>query len=101
MRIIIRKRAEIALRSLDKPDRDRANRALGTLQNSELREILRTGKITRLNTISSENLYSYRAGLRLRLVLSRTDGEWILEDVVDHDRLLRILPKGGGNEKID
>ena len=85
--------------SLDRVERDRVNRGLEALRSSGSQQLARSGKIIKLNTISGDNLYSYRAGARLRVVLSQTRTGWIVEDIVDHDRLLRILPKGGGGAR--
>jgi hypothetical protein len=95
----MRKRAEVAYGSLDMAERRPVDRALDALLSTSLQELIQSGKIRKFKASSGFDLYIYRCGPRLRLVLSRNRTLWMVEDIVDHDRLLRILTKAGGEDR--
>lgn len=102
MSIPIQRRAEIALRSLHPTERRRVLRALATLEATEPQIALASGKLHRLVDAAPEgNLYSYRGSQRLRVILSRDQASWTVEDIVDHDRLNRIFSASTVNVPSD
>lgn len=95
MHIIFRKPAEIALRSLGSVEQSRTLRALDLLLSQGISEILHDPKVHKLATFSGEKLYSYRSSPKLRIVLSIHDDMLVVEDIVSHDRLERMLSHRG------
>lgn len=93
MRVIIQGSAEIALRSLSLQERSKLQHAIELLLSMSPEELMRSGKLRLQKAHSGENIYVYRGTQRLRVVLSRTEQTWIVEDIVDHERLDRLLPK--------
>lgn len=93
MQLRIERRAEIALRSLQKKEQKQIERALekfGTYDQATLR-----AKVHMIFTrTSGRRLFVYRGGIRLRLVLSFNDDSCVIEDIVDHDRLNRLVSWG-------
>ncbi len=83
------------MRSLRGIDQKQVNRALQELQALAPNEVFRHHNIYRFTASLSEPLYVYGGGMRLRLVL-KIDGAncWIV-DIVDHDRLNRLLQSRG------
>jgi hypothetical protein len=90
MQVIIQRRAEIAMRSLDLRDRDDVNRALNQLKEWDFRQLLAAGKVHKLPQAPGAAMYVMRATYQLRLVLSFRDETVTVEDVVPHDRLGRL-----------
>ena len=95
MQLQIRHRAEIALRSLQKVERNKIERSLNELLASD-RSSLNSNPKFRLVAagFSGKKLAVYRGSTKLRLVLSFEDDTCILEDVVDHDRLDQLARRG-------
>jgi hypothetical protein len=94
VKIVLQARAEVALRSLDAADHARVLRAILEMEALPRPELLRSAKMHRLRTPSGEDLRVYRAGQRLRIVLSIDQSACIVEDIVDHERLARMTSRG-------
>lgn len=95
MNLLLERRAEIALRSLRGVDEKQVLRALHELTALDPRTFFQHPKIHKVLVSTSSPLYVYGRGMRLRLILS-VDGENCkVLDIVDHDRLGRLLPSGG------
>jgi len=95
MDIKIERRAEIALRSLGASERKQALNSINKLAGSPSDRFLSGLEFQKIRTESGEELFIHRAGRRMRLVLSRDSSGWILEDIVDHDRLETLLHSPG------
>jgi len=88
--MMIQKRAEIALRSLETGEQKRLLSAIEKLDGLDVDILKRQGKLQTLCG-RGEPLYTYRGTQRLRILLSRQKNIWIVEDIVAHDRLKRII----------
>lgn len=96
MHLSIERRAEIALRSLQKSERKHVERALNELLSSDRAALQQSPKLHKLASgFSGRKLFVYRASPKLRLVVSLEDDVCVLEDIVDHDRLDRLLKREG------
>lgn len=95
MHLDIRKTAEVALRSLPNTEQRQMLRVLDSLSSSSQAEFSRDPKAHKLVTRSGERLYSYRGSQKLRIVLSIHGDSLVVEDIVDHDRLERMLSHRG------
>lgn len=96
MQLRIERRAEIALRSLQKMERKYIDRALGELLAVDRVNLQRGPKIHMLmSSTSGRKLFVYRGSPKLRLVLSFDNEICVLEDIVDHDRLDRLVKREG------
>lgn len=96
MRIQIQRRAEIALRSLQKPERRQIERALDELLAFDRAALKSDPKLQLIATgLSGKKIAVYRGGRKLRLVLTFQDETCTLEDVVHHDRLDRLVKHEG------
>ncbi len=95
MNLLFERRAEIAMRSLRGTDQKQVQRALHELQALEPKEVFRHHKIHRFAASLSEPLYVYSGGIRLRLVLKIDGANCRIVDIVDHDRLDRLLQDRG------
>ena len=94
--MLIERRAEIALRSLGGPDERKIKQALRVLESADYRDISNNSKIYRaLPVQGSKPLYVYRASPRLRLIFAVEEETCTVLDLVDQDRLGRLLPEGG------
>ncbi|MNK93646.1 hypothetical protein D3C87_1138190 [compost metagenome] len=95
MQLRIERRAEIALRSLQKVDQKHIDRALTELVALD-RVALRSSPKLRIlmSDLSGKKLFVYRGSLKLRLVLSFEGDTCVLEDIVNHDRLMRLVKQG-------
>lgn len=91
MNIQIERRAEIALRSLHGVDQKQVTRALHELKTIEMQDFYRHQKIHKVFSPTGGNLYIYGGGMRLRLVLTIEGENCRIIDIVDHDRLGRLL----------
>lgn len=91
MNIQIERRAEIALRSLHGVDQKQVTRALHELNSIEMQAFYRHQKIKKAFSPTGENLYIYGGSMRLRLVLTIDGENCRVIDIVDHDRLGRLL----------
>lgn len=94
MKVLIQRRAEIALRSLDPPERRKVEEALRWLESTDPSALNASPKLQKLKLASPRLLYSLRVGNRLRVILSFNPTEWTVEDIVDHDRLVRLIRDG-------
>jgi mRNA-degrading endonuclease RelE of RelBE toxin-antitoxin system len=90
MQVIMQKRAEVALRSLDARDRDRVSAAVSRLEQTGFRELSERGQIKKLRQAPGVILYVMRATNWLRIVLSFQNDRAIVEDIVPYDRLDRL-----------
>jgi|SRR5690349_3384944 len=89
MKVLIQQRAEIAIRSLENSDRRRVLKAIADLE-SQAQAQHRGEKWHRLSrTVNGKTLFSYRIGLKYRLVISIDGDTCTVEDVVSHDRWAR------------
>lgn len=96
MDLQFQRRAEIALRSLQKGDQRRIERALTELRASDRLSLSSNPKFRLVATgFSGNKIAVYRATKRLRLVLSFEADACIIEDIVDHDRLDRLVKREG------
>ncbi len=91
MNVQLEDRAEIALRSLDPPERRQVEQAIQVLEKTDLSALNGSQKLKALKLPSTEKLYSFRASKMLRLILSAHPSQWIIEDIMGHDRLSRLL----------
>lgn len=88
MQVVLQRRAEIAIRSLTGVEQKRIHRALAELSTEDRAFFSKSRKTYRLATgFSGKQLFAYRVGPNLRLILSFERDTCIIEDVVDHDRL--------------
>jgi mRNA-degrading endonuclease RelE of RelBE toxin-antitoxin system len=96
MQLRIERRAEIALRSLQKTEQRYIERALNELQASDRATLRHNSKIRIIaSSLPGRKLFVYKGSAKLRLVLSFDDDTCVIEDVVDHDRLDRLLKREG------
>ncbi len=96
MNLLFERRAEIALRSLRGVDQKQISRALRELEAIPPKELFRHPKIHKVSSIpDSPALYIYGGRIRLHLILAIEGETCTVLDVVDHDRLHRLLPKQG------
>jgi len=95
MEIQMTGRAEIALRSVDPTERQRVLNVIKELRTLSPLQMIGSRNFQQLKTVSDEKLYTYRASPRLRIILSKTESAWMVEDIVDRERLDQILPKRG------
>lgn len=86
--VVIQRRAEIALRSLDWLERRKVEAAISVLGITSLNQLMKSGKIKALRIDAPRQLYSMRVR-KLRLILSSKQSQWIVEDIVDHEHLPR------------
>jgi hypothetical protein len=94
MYLRIERRAEIALRSLQKIEQKHIDRALNELLASDMATIRQSPKIHMLASgFSGRKLFVYRGSRKLRLVLSVDNETCVVEDIVDHDRLDRLIKR--------
>lgn len=96
MQLRIERRAEIALRSLQKIEQNHIARALSELAASDMAILRQSSKLHKLASgFSGRNLFVYRGSPKLRLVLTFDGNTCVLEDVVDHDRLDQLILREG------
>lgn len=96
MHLRIERRAEIALRSLQKIEQKHIDRALNELLALDQATLRHSPKIhVLMSGLSGRKLFVYRGSPKLRLVLSFEGETCILEDIVDHDRLGRLVKREG------
>jgi plasmid maintenance system killer protein len=85
-------RAEIALRSLDQPEQEKVQAALQVPDKTDLGKLMGSQRLRALKVASQETLYSFRVNKILRLILSASPSQWVVEDIMQRDRLARLLP---------
>ncbi len=107
MNLSVQRRAEITLRSLSPSERKKVNNSLDELRLLTDTPSLPTGGLRKLKSVDlyrypkglrglrklkSVDLYSYPTGLkhRLRIILSKNDSGWVVEDIMDHDKYNRL-----------
>jgi mRNA-degrading endonuclease RelE of RelBE toxin-antitoxin system len=95
MNVQLQDRAEVALRSLDPPERDKIRAALRELEQTDLAKGERSRKLRALKLASQAKLYSFSVGRILRLILSYSPSQWVVEDIMLRDGLARFLPPNG------
>ncbi|WP_304511905.1 hypothetical protein [Desulfobacula sp.] len=96
MNISIQRRAEIALRSLDKIEQKRILRSLSAISAIDRVNFSQDPKFRKLATgFSGKKLYIYKGSQKLRLILSFEGDVCTVEDIVDHDRLSRLIAQSG------
>ena len=83
MNLSVQRRAEITLRSLSPSERKKVLHKLHLLTDTRLSY---SGEICKLQ---STDLYSCRAG-HLRIILSKNDAGWVVEDIMDNDKYRRL-----------
>jgi hypothetical protein len=88
MNIVFQQRAEIALRSLAPAEKKKITKVIASLRASEG---LISPKLHKLVGLSPTKLYSYPANHRLNLIISITEDQLIVEDIIHHDRLNRLF----------
>jgi len=83
MNLSIQTRAEITLRSLSPSQRKKVLVKLNLLTDTRLPY---SGEMRKLQ---STDLYSCRVG-HLRIILSKNDAGWVVEDIMDNDKYRRL-----------
>ena len=92
--ITLHRRAEAALRSLQKAEQSDVCKAIAFLSQWDRSTPHPPPKITKLK-VGPEDLYSIRASQRLRLLFSyAAGGEITILDVVSHDAMRRYFAGG-------
>jgi|CZKJ01.1.fsa_nt_gi mRNA-degrading endonuclease RelE of RelBE toxin-antitoxin system len=91
MNVRLQDRAEVALRSLDPPEQEKVHAAIQVLERNDLGKLRGSQKLRALKLASQERLYSFRVNNMLRLILSASPSQWIVEDIMQHDRLARLF----------
>jgi mRNA-degrading endonuclease RelE of RelBE toxin-antitoxin system len=95
MNVQLQDRAEVALRSLDPPEREKIRTALRELEKTDLAKGEHSRKLRTLKLASQAKLYSFSAGRIFRLILSYSPSKWVVEDIMLRDGLARfLLPNG-------
>jgi hypothetical protein len=89
MNLSVQRRAEITLRSLSSSERKKVNTSLNKLSLLAEAKLLPAEGLCKLKSL---NLYSYPTGLkrRLRIILSKNDSGWVVEEIMDHDKYNRL-----------
>jgi len=93
--LLLERRSEIALRSLRGVDRSQVLRTLDLLQAAPAGEIHQQRLVQKVRLADSRHLFIAQGGRRLRLLLSLEGENCRVLDIVDHDRLVRILRERG------
>jgi len=91
MKLVMQRRAEIALRSLESAEQKQITRALDELDSAVPASFNESPKIYKLLPVLGEKIYVYRGSKKLRLILSVKDDICTVEDIIDSDRLDRLL----------
>ena len=79
------------MRSLDPPEQEKVHAAIQVLERNDLGKLRGSQKLRALKLASQERLYSFRVNNMLRLILSASPSQWIVEDIMQHDRLARLF----------
>ena len=90
IKIVIQRRAKIALRSLQQSEKKQITNALAQIEIIQPKNLFKMTKLNKINSFGKD-LYIYRGNQRLRLVLSIQDDVCIVEDILDHDKLNRLV----------
>lgn len=95
MILVIQKRVEVALRSLSGKERDSFSSAINNLLLLLRKDFSNHPTIHAIKLQSGEKLYTYNLSNKLRLVLSIDDDTCVVQDLVNRDRLTRLLHNRG------
>jgi mRNA-degrading endonuclease RelE of RelBE toxin-antitoxin system len=88
MQVLLQRRAEVALRSLDKIEQSRILRAMHTISETDQKAIQRLPHVKKLQW---QGFYVYRSSAKMRLIISFDGDVCVVEDIVSHDSLERFL----------
>lgn len=88
MKLVMQRRAEIALRSLGRAEQRQITRALHEL-DAVLPESL--SQNPNIHPVLGRDFYAYQGTPKLRLILSVNGDICTVEDIIDRDRLDRLL----------
>lgn len=91
MRLVLERRAEIALRSLSPTEQKQLSRAMDEIRATDPQEFYRSPKVHRFIAASGDALYSYKGNRGLRLILSVNADTCTVEEVAHHDRIMPLL----------
>jgi hypothetical protein len=92
MELSIQRRAEVAFRSLHGTEHDAVKRALAKLSMLDRMDLRGDRNFKILATrFSGREIAVYRASNRMRLILAFHEDACIIEDIVDRDRLGRLV----------
>lgn len=94
MKLIVHRRAEIALRTLTKTAQRKILKAFEILNSVEEKNISDLPYVSVLRT-TGDTLYSYRGTNDLRLILSLNNDSCIVEDIVGYENFERFFKKSG------
>jgi len=96
MQLLIHRRAEIALRSLQQTEQGQIGRALEKLSDLDKASLHTSPKFHRIASLmSGKKLFIFEGNKKLLLVLSFDEDTCVIEDIVDHDRLKKLGAIGG------
>lgn len=86
MDIVIQRRANIALRSLENSEQKQILKALERIKITPAKDLFQTLELNKLKNLG-QNLYIYRGNYRLRLILSIKNDVCTVEDIIARDKL--------------
>ena len=91
MQVVLQRRAEVALRSLHEREKKRIARAIDMIADSDRRTLLQSGHVKKI-AMPGPDLYVYKAGLKMRLILSFEFEEevCVVEDILSHDAFTQL-----------
>lgn len=92
MNITIQRRADMALKSLSLMEKGQLESALKELKVLSATEFYNHPEIQKLISASGEKLYAFIGSKRLRIILSANADSCTVEDILDRERLSRLLP---------
>lgn len=92
MNLELSRRAEVALRSLGEIEKRHFRRTFAELETVQPTDLSRHRKVhlLRLPDPGREKLYIVKATPRLRAIMSIKENTYLIEDIVDHDRLTQL-----------
>ena len=90
MDIVIQRRANIALRSLEQNEQKQILKALEIIKITPTKDLLQNHQLKKLKHLG-ENLYVYRGNYRLCLILSIKNDVCMVEDIIARDKLDRLF----------
>ncbi|MGF1541601.1 MAG: hypothetical protein ACFCU5_14315 [Pleurocapsa sp.] len=85
MDIVIQRRANIALHSLENSEQKQILKALERIKITPAKDLFQTLELKLKNL--GQNLYIYRGNYRLRLILSIKNDVCTVEDIIARDKL--------------
>jgi len=96
MQLLIHRRAEIAFRSLQKLEQKKISSAFNELFATDRAVLFKNPKFYIIASgFSGKKIFGFKGSSKLRLVLSFDNDTCTVEDIVNHDRLERLIAKGG------